>query len=122
MVPYAPDGKSQGKKTRYFVLHKYLLLLVVPDLTTPGWAVIKTICPLRSVSLADDTDVRVLALTLRATPCPGEAAPRGPGEAVLELSFEDARRCQTVRNHIECRRSQVRLTLLQQLGKFFEQM
>jgi hypothetical protein len=122
VVPYAADGKSQGKKTRYLVLHQYLLLLVAPDLTMPGWAIIKTICPLRAVSVADGSDVRVLSLTMRASPSPGEAAPQGPGVAALELSFEDARRCHVVRSHIEDRRREVRLTLIQQLGKFLEQM
>jgi hypothetical protein len=41
----APEGKS----TRYLITHDFWLLLAQPDLSTPGWAVVKTTWPLWQV-------------------------------------------------------------------------
>merc|ERR1719424_1335139 len=69
----APDGKS----TRYLVMNDFWLLLAQPDLSSPGWAVVKTMWPLWQVqSFVDRCDPRTLQVGLRARlggPHPGGA-------------------------------------------------
>eukprot|EP00913_Durusdinium_trenchii_P024762 g23243.t1 len=52
----------EGRHSRYMILHKYLLLLVQPDVVQPGWAVVKTLLPVRRVEPHLEADPRLLGL------------------------------------------------------------
>lgn len=124
-----------GKNTRYMLLDEFWFLLVQPDLTSPGWAVVKTLWPIWQVqSLIDRSDPRTLRIGLyapRGGMQPGEAtasasAPRRPGFAeepgrstyyTITLNFEDVRRCHSADQHLQrcrtsCRASMLRQTLV----------
>merc|ERR1719174_2603820 len=76
----------QGKQTRYLLLHDYWLLLVQPDLTMMGWAVVRTLWPLRSVqSLIDRSDPRTLRIGMHAI-----RGTVGIGEALVSRSSDPA--------------------------------
>jgi hypothetical protein len=116
----------QGKQTRYFLIHDYWLLLVQPDLTMMGWAVIKTLWPIRSVqSLIDRSDPRTLRIgmhAIRGTVGIGEAlvsrsSDPAAGEKAsmyltLTLCFEDVKRCIAADKHLAVRRREVREKVL----------
>jgi len=127
----------QGKHTRYLLLHDYWLLLVQPDLTTPGWAVVKTQWPIRSVqSWIDRSDPRTLRVgmhALRGTASHGEAnvyrqsepgltpiGERPSSYLTLSLSFEDVKKCHMVDKHLQKRRQEVRAIVLQQAIVFLD--
>lgn len=126
---------AQGKQTRYFLLHDYWLLLVQPDLTMMGWAVVKTLWPIRSVqSLIDRSDPRTLRIgihALRGSVGSGEAAVSrsseiGGGERpgnylTLTLNFEDVKRCHSADRHLQNRRQEVRGHLMQKAMVFIEE-
>lgn len=114
---------SEGRLTRYLVLHPFLLLLVQPDLVSPGWAVVRTLCPVRFVECQiDGNDPRMLRLSIRLTKgvvVPGEANAltegfgvqeecRGSSLHVLALGFEDTKRCHCAHQHLRKRRQEVR--------------
>eukprot|EP00931_Biecheleriopsis_adriatica_P029922 TRINITY_DN17696_c0_g1_i1.p1 TRINITY_DN17696_c0_g1~~TRINITY_DN17696_c0_g1_i1.p1 ORF type:complete len:879 (-),score=169.37 TRINITY_DN17696_c0_g1_i1:57-2657(-) len=130
----------EGRHTRYLVLHPYLLLLVQPDLVSPGWAVAKTLVPVRHVDAhIDQSDPRMLRLTLRlvkGAQCPGEASAydqssteadyrigaeeHGSATFLLTLSFEDVRRCHCAELHLRKRRTEVRDRLTKSLEAFID--
>jgi hypothetical protein len=129
----APDGKS----VRYLVLHDFWLLLVQPDLSSPGWAMIKTLWPLWQVqSFVDRSDPRILQVGLRAKQGgkrPGGAMPvvrpnsrgtivedRPDAFFTLTLEFEDPGRCHEVDVHFRSRRRDTRDQLLLQAIAFAE--
>ncbi|CAK0801573.1 unnamed protein product [Prorocentrum cordatum] len=98
-----------GRHTRYFVLHKYVLLLVQPDLCSPGKVSIRTLVPLRCVTLeAPSADPRTLRLGVwlpRGSAKPGEASAADEDEpsdtsearrALLLVAAEDQREKQTL--------------------------
>ncbi|CAE7339853.1 unnamed protein product [Symbiodinium natans] len=127
----------EGRHTRYLVLHQHLLLLVQPDLVQPGWAVARTLVPLRYVDAqVDRTDHRMLRLTLRlaqGAACPGEASAFDPGAAdgegtsktscfLLTLSFEDNQRRLFAENHLCKYRKAVREHLSANVEKFVDDL
>jgi len=130
-----------GKHTRYLLLHDYWLLLAQPDLSAPGWVVIRTSWPLRQVqSLIDRSDPRTLRLGMhayRGGACPGEAtatfsptpmiaAPvdtmddRLSAYYTITLNFEDVKRCHSADVHLQRRRQEVRSRLLLKAAAFVE--
>lgn len=134
---------QEGRHTRYLVLHPFLLLLVQPDLVQPGWAVVRTLCPVRVVEpVVDRSDPRTLRLCIRlpkGVPCPGEAAPldpsssdpsfrlaaeehRGSSFSMLTLSFEDVKRCHGAEAHLRRSRKQVRQKLRERVEAFIEEL
>lgn len=132
---------SQGRQTRYLVLHKFLFLLVQPDLTSPGYAEIRTMLPLRCVEpFSERLEPRTLRLRVKldsGTKMPQEAFPLDPGAGdaayrisqedargsaycLLTLSFEDVRRCQCAEAHIRNSRQAVRLQVLRNIEAYVE--
>jgi len=127
---------TQGKQTRYLLLHDFWLLLVQPDLTMMGWAVVKTLWPLRSVqSLIDRSDPRTLRLgmnALRGAVGSGEAtvsrsAESGGGAGdrpsmylTLTLNFEDVTRCHSADKHLQKCRQEVRAKLMEKAVAFVD--
>jgi len=129
----------EGRHTRYLVLHPFLLLLVQPDLVSPGWAAVRTLAPVRQVeSYVDRTDQRTLRLGIRlprGASCPGEAACYDPAKSelgfspeehrggsffMLTLSFEDVKRCHCADHHVKKRRQEVRAQVRQKVEAFIE--
>lgn len=130
----------EGRHARYLLLHPFLLLLVQPDLLSPGWAVVRTLAPLRQVdSQIDHTDPRTLRLGIRlarGAACPSEASPydpsvdaqfrlpveehRGSSFFMLTLSFEDVKRCHCADLHFRRRRTEVRAQLRGRIEAFVE--
>jgi len=133
----APDGRH----TRYLMLHSFVLLLVQPDLASPGCGVVKTLAAVRQVEpQIDRNDQRTLRLGIRlarGSQCPGEASPYDPATAdlnfrlppeehrgssffMLTLSFEDHKRCQCANDHLRARRAQVRAELRSRVEAFVD--
>ncbi|CAE7908320.1 unnamed protein product, partial [Symbiodinium microadriaticum] len=114
------------------------------DLVQPGWAVARTLVPLRHVDAqVDRTDHRMLRLTLRlakGASCPGEASAYDPGGAdpgfgvaegaagpqtscfLLTLSFEDNQRRLFAENHLRKYRKAVREHLSANVEKFVDDL
>jgi len=132
---------QEGRHTRYLVIHQFLLLLVQPDLISPGWAVVKTLCAVRSVDpLVTPGDSRTLRLMIRlpkGSSCPGDASAYDPSTAnlgfllpaeerrgsaffTLALSFEDVKRCRNAELHLFERRKAVREHLKKRIEAFIE--
>eukprot|EP00928_Gymnodinium_smaydae_P038725 TRINITY_DN26643_c0_g4_i2.p1 TRINITY_DN26643_c0_g4~~TRINITY_DN26643_c0_g4_i2.p1 ORF type:complete len:923 (+),score=120.31 TRINITY_DN26643_c0_g4_i2:73-2769(+) len=131
---------SEGRHTRYLVLHRFLLLLVQPDLVSPGWAAVRTLAPLKQVECeVDKNDQRMLRLVGRlkkGASCPGEASVydssnsefgvRVPLEErtgsffTLSLSFEDVKRCAAADKHVQNQRAEVREQLRLQIERYVD--
>eukprot|EP00928_Gymnodinium_smaydae_P030568 TRINITY_DN22696_c0_g2_i2.p1 TRINITY_DN22696_c0_g2~~TRINITY_DN22696_c0_g2_i2.p1 ORF type:complete len:746 (-),score=142.71 TRINITY_DN22696_c0_g2_i2:64-2301(-) len=127
-----------SKHTRYLLLHNSYLLLAQPDLSSPGWLVVRTLWPLSRVqSLVDRGDPRTLRLGLsarRGSPGPGEAIAAFRQQAPLEvaeddcqgayytltLNFEDVRRCHAANLHLQDCRKDLRGKLNQSVLEFVE--
>jgi len=132
----------EGRHTRYLMFHAYLLLLVQPDLVHPGWAVVRTLAPVRLVdSQIDSKDPRSLRLGIRlpkGASCPSEASPwdasiddqfrvsieelRGSSFFLLTLSFENLNRCQFAERHLRKRRVEVRAQIKNNVEAFVERL
>lgn len=126
----------EGRQARYLVLNPFLLLLVQPDFENPGWALVKTLAPVRQVdSQVDRADPRTLRLyirLLRGAACPSEASPCEAGGKLgaeesrqsslflLTLNFEDVKRCHCADNHLRRRRQEVRRLLQERAEAFIE--
>jgi len=121
-------SKDGGRETRYLLLHDFWLLVVRPDLSVPGWAVVTTLWPLQQVQcLIDRSNPRLLMIAmqgLRGGPAPGEASVErmggsGPGACfTTTLSFEDVRRCHRAQSHLQGRRWEARARLLREAIAF----
>jgi hypothetical protein len=121
----AQDGT---KHTRYLLLHDVWLILVQPDLKTPGWAVVTTLWPIHLIqSQVDRSDPRSLQIGMQAHrggAAPGEAAVPSTGfgaerkGSLLTLNFEDVSRCHTADMHLRKSRQEVRTQLMQQALAF----
>eukprot|EP00927_Polykrikos_kofoidii_P016368 TRINITY_DN17390_c0_g1_i1.p1 TRINITY_DN17390_c0_g1~~TRINITY_DN17390_c0_g1_i1.p1 ORF type:complete len:900 (-),score=144.43 TRINITY_DN17390_c0_g1_i1:423-3122(-) len=129
-----------GKHTRYLLLHDFWLILARPDLSAPGWVVVKTLWPLwQTQAITDRSDPRTLRIGMvahRSGPCPGEAVPASsqtacssppePGEEqasdlfTLALNFEDVRRCHAADIHLQRRRQDLRARQLRKAVAFVE--
>jgi len=117
---------TKGRCTRYLLLHDYWFMLVAPDATAPGWAIVKTLCPIWQVqSLVDRGDPRTLQVFLHARTVQvysGDAYVdrRGAGraETTCVLNFEDVRRCHAANEHLDGRRQKIRVELMQKLAMF----
>merc|ERR1712039_245850 len=133
----------EGRHTRYLLLNNWLLLLVQPDLVNPGWAVVRTLAPVRQVDCkVDSGDQRTLRLGIRlarGAPCPSEASPYDPGNAdaqfrlpveehrgssffMLTLSFEDTKRSHCANDHLQKRRREVRAQLRERVEAFIDDL
>jgi len=131
----------EGRHTRYLMLHAFVLLLVQPDLASPGCGVVKTLAAIRQVDpQVDRNDQRILRLGIRlarGSSCPGEASPYDPATAdlnfrlppeehrgssffMLTLSFEDHKRCQCANDHLRDRRTKVRAELRSRVEAFVD--
>jgi len=133
---------KEGRRTQYLVLHPFLLLLVQPDLVSPGWAIVRTLAPVRVVeSQVDRADSRTLRLGVRlarGAPGPSESSAydpttgaeagswlsadehRGSSLYTLTLSFEDTKRCHCADLHLSNRRKEVRAQLRRRLEAFVD--
>lgn len=119
-------ASAQGKRTRYLILHSYWLLLVQPDLATPGWMVVTNASPIWQVqSLIDRSDPRTLQLGMRSQK-PGCDVGAGPYHShetkltTLTLSFEDVKRCHDADVHLQRRRFDVRSQILKKASAFVD--
>lgn len=132
----------EGRHTRYLMLHPFLLLLVQPDLQTPGLAVVRTLCPVRQVDpKIDRSDPRTLRLEIRMSKdaqCPGEAMTYDPSRTdgartspedhkgssffMLTLSFEDVKRCLCADQHLRRRRQEVRGEIKNRVEAFIDRL
>ncbi|CAK9073852.1 unnamed protein product [Durusdinium trenchii] len=102
----------EGRHSRYMILHKYLLLLVQPDVVQPGWAVVKTLLPVRRVEPHLEADPRLLGLRWTED---GESF-------LLTLTFEDTKRCSIAESHLKKCRTKVRERLSQKVLAFVEKL
>eukprot|EP00435_Cladocopium_sp_Y103_P001982 s1929_g1.t1 len=110
----------EGRHSRYMILHHYLLLLVQPDFLTPGYAVVKTLVPLRYVEALDCSDPRQLCLKAKNLEEPGESM-------TINLTFEDlgeddTKRCSIAESHLMKHRKQVRERLCKKVLDFTEKL
>lgn len=105
----------EGRHSRYMILHHYLLLLVQPDILTPGYAVVKTLVPLRYVEPLDCSDPRQLCLKAKNLEEPGESM-------TINLTFEDTKRCSIAESHLMKHRKQVRERLCKKVLDFTEKL
>jgi len=132
----------EGRHTRYLMFHAYLLQLVQPDLVHPGWAVVRTLAPVRLVdSQIDNKDPRTLRLGIRlpkGANCPSEASPwdvsiddqfrlsteelRGSSFFLLTLSFENLNRCQIAKDHLKKRRVEIRAQIRNNVEALVERL
>eukprot|EP00927_Polykrikos_kofoidii_P043771 TRINITY_DN37865_c0_g1_i1.p1 TRINITY_DN37865_c0_g1~~TRINITY_DN37865_c0_g1_i1.p1 ORF type:complete len:864 (+),score=129.65 TRINITY_DN37865_c0_g1_i1:207-2798(+) len=133
---------ASGPQARYLILHKFLLLLVTPDVV-PGMGVVKTLAPLRQVEAQiDQSDERTLRLAIRlpkGAACPGEASCYDPATCepgfrlhpeeqrcgssfTLTLSFEDPKRCRSADDHVRENRRKVRADLKRRMEGFIEEL
>eukprot|EP00929_Paragymnodinium_shiwhaense_P048217 TRINITY_DN24407_c0_g2_i1.p1 TRINITY_DN24407_c0_g2~~TRINITY_DN24407_c0_g2_i1.p1 ORF type:complete len:804 (-),score=123.80 TRINITY_DN24407_c0_g2_i1:105-2516(-) len=127
----------QGKQMRYLLLHDYWLILAQPDLSMPGWVIVKTLWPLRQVQpLIDRGDPRTLLVSMqgfRGGAHPGDAAPLHnpcgilpppPSDErpslfyTLALVFEDVKRCHSADVHLQRKRQELRGLMLQRAAAF----
>jgi len=122
---------GSGRHTRYLLLHDFLLLLVEPDLSLPGWVVVKTLWPLRQVqSLIDRSDPRTMIVGMQSHRGPAYqgaevCAPACPSAEAntyraIMLHFDDVKRCHTASVHIQRRRQEVRSHVLRMISKFID--
>eukprot|EP00400_MALV-I_sp_L67-5_P000820 gene820-866_t len=118
---------AEGRTTRYLVLDDFLLLLVAPDSSNPGFAVVKTASPLRLLeSHVDRSDPRTLLLVITSQTPPGDVVTRRSeattviGIFELSLYFDDAKRSHIAHLHIEKRRHIIRKGLMEKLESFIE--
>eukprot|EP00811_Abedinium_folium_P032507 NODE_5547_length_1758_cov_6.746781.p1 GENE.NODE_5547_length_1758_cov_6.746781~~NODE_5547_length_1758_cov_6.746781.p1 ORF type:complete len:576 (+),score=167.15 NODE_5547_length_1758_cov_6.746781:1-1728(+) len=122
---------------RYLILHDHLLLLVQPDIVSPGAAVVRTLVPLRHIEVSVDSGNPLhLQLDIRlqkGAPCPGEAQPAAPSKSsgdgameqrfsgfVLTLVFEDPRRSVCAEQHLRARRDALRAQLHERVRAFVQ--
>jgi len=107
-----PDGKSM----RYFLLDDFWLVLAQPDLAAPGCVVVKMRWPLWQVhSCIDCSNPSILQLATRSS-CLGQdrgslnprRVARGSESVMVELEFDDMKRCEMVDSHCQSRRNEVR--------------
>merc|ERR1712232_183015 len=130
---------EHGKQMRYLLLHDYWLILAQPDLSMPGWVIVKTLWPLRQVQpLIDRSDPRTLWVAMqgfRGGAFPGDTAPPynsasqlatsdGDDRLIvfftLALNFDDVKRCHAADQHLQKRRQELRIRLLQNASSFVE--
>jgi len=134
---------TEGRHTRYLCLHPFLLILVQPDLMTPGLGVVRTVCPIRQVEpMIDRSDPRTLRLGIKlakGASCPGEAMAYDPSGTegglrppvednkfgsffMLTLSFEDVKRCLCADQHVRLRRQEVRTEVKARVEAFIQRL
>lgn len=121
----------EGRHTRYLVLHQFVLLLAQPDIIKkPGWAVARTLVALRHVDAQiDHAEPRMLRIFLRlpkGAQCPGEASVHDSEHSessscfVLNLCFEDQRRCLSAEAHLKRRTQEIRHRLTKNVEAFID--
>uniref|UniRef100_A0A7S1AZN9 FPL domain-containing protein n=1 Tax=Noctiluca scintillans TaxID=2966 RepID=A0A7S1AZN9_NOCSC len=111
----------EGKHTRYFLLHDFWLLLVQPDLTKPGWSVVKTLWPIHLVqSIIDRSDPRTVQVGMHAPRSENGSNRKPLTYLTLTLSFEDVTRCHSADQHLQKRRLAVRGVLMRKALAFVQ--
>lgn len=134
---------DSGGQSHYLILHQFLLLLIKPDLVSAGWAIVRTMAPVRAVEPhidAHDSQTLRLAIRLpRGLPGPGETSPYDPATCeddgflrkladehrssilyTVTLKFMDNMRCTYACTHLTKRRQEVRGELRRRADKFVE--
>ena len=117
------DGRRQ---TRYFIAHAYLFLLIQPDLALPNHGVVVELSPLRDVEVVARTDAKGLALKLGGAGTPssdvgGFAQGGAHGEnnkRVLQLYFEDKKRCSCLYEQVVAARRRVKIEIAGKLQQW----
>jgi len=99
---------SSGRSTRYMLMDATRLILVSPDMTKPGFGIVKFFIELRRVQRisVDKTDERILNLIV-----PGDPAP-------ILLGFEDVKRSFLALTHLETRRIDIRRKIFEKIKKY----
>lgn len=100
---------GQRPVSRYMVVDDAFMVLVEPDQTRIGWAVVRAVHPLMCVEakMTKTADNRVLQITIRITKTQQE---------VMHLVFDDHIRCLAARQHLERGRTHVRAKMMEQLN------
>jgi len=100
---------GQRPVSRYLVVDDAFMVLVEPDQTRIGWAVVRSVHPLMCVEakMTKTADNRVLQVNIRASKTQQE---------VMHLVFDDHIRCLAARQHLERGRTQVRGKMMEQLN------
>lgn len=98
---------SVGRSTRYMIMDANRLILVSPELIRPGFATVKYLCYLRSVSgiRIDKDDERIMHVHLA----------NGRDELI---GFEDLKRAKLALTMLEPRRMEIRKTIFHNIRKF----
>jgi hypothetical protein len=100
---------SSGRSTRYMLMDLTRLVLVSPDLTQPGFGVVRLLIPLRKVKCiqVDKTDDRILILS--------------SGGDEIRIGFEDVKRCMLALTHLETQRMDIRRKIFEKIKKYILQ-
>lgn len=127
---------SSGKVTRYLLLHSFWFLLVEPDLTTPGFGLVRTCWPLWQVqSFIDRSDPRTLWVGMRGPDTAANTAStdifscvpmkngieRFDTAMTITLNFDDVKRCCTAESHLHQRRQCTRMEVMKKAAQFVGQ-
>ena len=100
---------GQRPVSRYLVVDAAFMVLVEPDQTKIGWAIVRVVHPLMCVEakMTKTADNRVLQVAIRTSKTQQE---------VMHLVFDDHIRCLAARQHLERGRMQVRARMMDQLN------
>jgi len=100
---------GQRPVSRYLVVDDAFMVLVEPDQTKIGWAIVSALHPLVCVEakMTKTADNRVLQVAIRASKTQQE---------VMHLVFDDHIRCLAARQHLERGRMQVRAKMMEQVN------
>ena len=103
---------SSNRSTRYLIIDPSRLMLVTPDITKPGFAVVKFAILLRSIKSmsVDKQDERILRLTISSS--------SSSSSPYIELGFEDAKRSYLALTHLETRRVEIRKDIFTKIRKY----
>jgi len=100
---------GQRPVSRYLVVDDAFMVLVEPDQTKIGWAIVRALHPLMAVEakMTKTADNRVLQVAIRTSKTQQE---------VMHLVFDDHIRCLAARQHLERGRMQVRAKMMGQVN------
>jgi protein CLEC16A len=101
---------GQRPVSRYLVVDDAFMVLVEPDQTRIGWAVVRAVHSLMCVEakMTKTADNRVLQVAIRTSKTQQD---------VMHLVFDDHIRCLAARQHLERGRTQVRAKMMEQVNE-----